>query len=247
MVLLVTAATGLPSAYSARPTVNSVWTDTAPIIDGKFPPSEWPSSPQITFRVPPYNSSYLNASIYITNDNSKLYVIVDATGDGTNDHGDENLLVFWNPWTWIEFWGRGGQICTTPNKNCPNIPEGVIGAVGYDTSPNSPIKHKIYETSVPLKLLNGTAGQSIDFCSPKKPVGSSISYDDATGRDNPWPDGLVFYVDSSNKVHTDVNTWGILILAGNPVPEFPTSTVTAFSVVMLICLILAGRKRKKVA
>lgn len=244
LVLMVDVALFLPSVYAERPVINSVWANKPPSMDGMFTPDEWPESPQIAFTVPPYNNSYLNASVYVTNDNAKLYVMVDAFGDRTDNWGDENLIVF--PSAWVEFWGQGGTVCTKLTGNC-HIPKGVMGVVGYSTSPNSPLKHKIYETSIPLTLLNVTVGQSIDFCSPKKPLGSSISYDDATGRDNPWPDHLVFAVDSGGMIHTDRNTWGILNLAAHPVPEFSaptTSTLTIAITLVSITLIRYNHKKR---
>lgn len=239
------------SAASSRPIIYSAWATTPPTIDGQFEPGEYNVS-QIVFTVPPYSSTYLNAYVYFLNDASKLYVMVDAPGDQTNDKGDETLLVFNYPhWVWVEFWGLGGTIC---NANGCFVPQGTIGAVGYGTSPNSGQKHKIYEVSIPLDSLNATAGQTLDFCSPKKPIGtsvppkggSSISFDASTRRDNPWPDGLVFNVDpNTNTAYTDINTWGRLSLAPNPVPEFPNSTVPVATVLVLACLMLVSYAHRK--
>jgi hypothetical protein len=244
---------GQASASSSRPIIHSVWATTPPSINGQFEAGEW-GNPQIVFTVPPYDNSYLNASVYFANDASKLYVMVDAVGDQTDDRGDESLLVFNYPhWVWVEFWGVGGTICRGGAGGC-FAPSGTIGAVGYYTSPNSAQRHKIYEVSIPLASLNATAGQTLDFCSPKKPLGtsvpptggSSISFDESTRRDNPWPDGLVFYVDpATNTAHTDVNTWGRLSLAPNPVPEFPNQTVPAASALVLVCLILISYAHRK--
>lgn len=262
VAFLIAIVVSFPNAYSAtRPVINSVWASKPPSMDGKFSQGEWPDSPQITFRVPPYNSSYLNATVYVMNDNSKLYVMVDATGDRTNDQWDENLIVLANTetstlnatFTWIEFWGLGGKLCMGPSRKC-YTPTGAIGAVGYASSPNSPSNHKMYETSIPLKLFNATAGQMIDFCSPRKPTGtsvppvggSSISYDYSTGRDNPWPDHLFFYVDAkTNLYHTDINTWGILVLAGNAVPEFSNSAALITPALVLASLMLISYAHRK--
>jgi hypothetical protein len=224
--------------------IQSVWAATPPTIDGRLALGEY-GDPQIVFSVPPYNSSFLNASIYFANDASKLHVMVDAVGDQTNDRGDENLLVFNYPnWTWVEFWGIGGKRCTTYGSGC-YVPKGVIAAVGYDISLNGAHRHKIYELSIPLETLNATAGQALDFCSPKKPMGASISYDDSTGRDNPWPDGLIFDVDANNVAHTDVNTWGILSLASNAIAEFPNPLPLVTSVLVLACSMLISWSHRK--
>lgn len=73
----------------------------------------------------------------------------------------------------------------------------------------------------------------MDLSSPKANVfmehheekGGSLGYDDRSGRDNVWPQGL----DSSK-----VETWGILVLAsGSQVPENTEFTLP-------VCLILVG-------
>ena len=106
--------------------------------------------------------------------------------------------------------------------------------VGYGVSPNSVRVHKIYEVSIPLELIKAAAGQSLDFCSPK--VGArkvSIAFHYGTHRDNVWPAALIL---------SDVGTWGILILAGLPVPEFSIAALATVAV-LLICLMLIRRKR----
>jgi len=253
MLLVVTAVSFPSGCATTRPVITSAWASKSPIVDGRFSQGEWPESPQITFSVPPYNSSYLNATVYIMNDDSSLYFMVDATGDKSNDRWDENLIVLANTetstlnatFTWVEFWGSGGKRCPRPSEEC-YTPAGAIGAVGYGSSPNSRLSHKIYEVSIPLGLVNATAGQQIDFCSPRKPTGTSISYDYSTGRDNSWPDQLLFYVDpETNLYHTDIDTWGILLLAANPVPEFPDSAVLMISVLVLASLVLVIYAPKK--
>jgi hypothetical protein len=201
----------LPTARSERPIINSVWTDSPPVIDGKFTPGEY-ADPQIVFQVPPYPDTFLNASVYFTNDKSTLYVLVDAVGDTTNNRDDETLFVFgFPPQTWIQFWGYGGFVCASPIPGC-SVPQGVRGVVGYDTTPNSAQKHKLYEVSIPFKNFNAGPGQSVDFSSPKVGRKLSIAFDYATRRDNVWPKDLVL---------TKIETWGILGLAqaSQPVSE----------------------------
>jgi len=205
----------IPSVNSTRPIVKSVWAASLPSVDGKFTPGEW-ASPQIVFEVPPYPTSFLKTYVYFVNDNEKMYVMVDAVGDRTDDQLDEVLLEFgFTSTTIIAFRGFGGFMCASPGTNC-RIPESVHGIVGYDISPNSAFAHKIYEVSIPLKYLVA-AGQSVDFASPKAKVFhcpggkgcndlGSLGYDYSTERDNVWPKELVV---------SKIETWGILILASS--------------------------------
>jgi hypothetical protein len=233
IVAVLASMVFIPHVYSTRPVVSSQWTNKPPIIDGKFSPGEW-SNPQIVFQTPPYPGNYLDAFIYFANNNSTLYAMVDAVGDQTDHKWDEALLVFVFPGkVWVEFWGADGRKCDATGNWC-TIPAGVTTAIGYGTSPNSPFKHKIYEAQIPLALMNATAGQSVDFCSPQKPTGGSISYDYDTGRDNVWPDGLV---------QKDVQTWGILGLASTTVPEFPTAWLI-MTVGLLAATILVTSNRR---
>jgi hypothetical protein len=245
VILLTLLALRIQSVNSTRPIVNSIWTDSPPNIDGKFTPAEW-TTPQIIFKVPPNPSSYLNAYVYFVNDNAKLYVMVDAVGDQTDDRLDEALLIFnfTSPMI-VAFRGAGGFECTELgiNPDC-RLPQGSQAVVGYGTSPNSTRVHKMYEMSIPLRYLAG-AGQSVDLSSPKANVfnadkkggkGGSLGYDERTGRDNVWPLGL----DSSH-----VETWGILVLASaTQAPENTEFTLPACLMLVGIAFIVAKRGRR---
>jgi hypothetical protein len=128
------------------------------------------------------------------NDNSRLYVLVDASGDGTDDAFDECLLVFGFPPNNVnvEIIGLGGTRATV----------NFDAAVGFDSSPNNQTAHKIYEFSIPFSYINAQPGQSLDFSSPlsAKHIGS-MPYDAATARDNVWPVGLI---------EGDISTYGTL-------------------------------------
>ena len=179
------------------------------------------------------------------NDNEKLYVMVDVVGDRTDDQYDEALLVFnFTSQTTVAFRGLSGFECTSPGTDC-QIPEGVHGKVGYYTSPNSALEHKIYELSIPMKYV-GRAGQAVDFASPAVNVfhrcygkgcttipAGSLGYDYSTGRDNVWPQGL-----DAKKTET----WGLLILAATPVPEFSITVIFLTSLVAASVFLLRRRK-----
>jgi hypothetical protein len=245
-------------ADSARPVIHSIWTATHPTIDGKFAPGEY-GDPQIVFSVPPYNSSYLNASVYFTNDAGWLYVMVDATGDQTDDILDEALVIFgftpdgFASSTVVAFRGLAGFKCSfiggneKPSYNCV-VPNGAHAAIGYDTSPTSADKHKIYEGMIPVEQLP-KVGQRMNFSSPKVNAftgcagkgceGGSLGYDEKTSKDNVWPQELVM---------SNVETWGILVLAvpAAPVPEFTGNGIMMIAASMLVAslYLLRGRRHR---
>ena len=181
-----------------RPVIDSQWTNNPPSIDGVFGLGEW-SNLQLHL-VP--NDYPIDAYVYVLNDASNLYFVVDAAGDMTNDAGDECLLVFnFAPMHPVEVIGAGGTV----------ISSGFLAAVGYGTSPNEANQHKIYEFSIPFTYIGKQPGDSIDFSSPlqEKFVISSMHYfasmpfDITTYHDNVWPATL-------GGSYTEVNYWGIL-------------------------------------
>jgi len=180
---------GLSGVVSGeRPVVQTIFTDNPPILDGNMGAVEWDNL-GITMTPPSYD---IEAYAYFMNDNTYLYVLVDAVGDNTSDIWDECLLVFnFTNNTIIKVFGNGSM---TPST-------GFNASVGYGPSPNNATNHMIYEIRIPLSMININPGDSIDFCSPFWKGYSSIVYDAATGRDNVWPIGL----DESN-----ISTWGIL-------------------------------------
>ncbi len=81
-------------------------------------------------------------------------------------------------------------------------------AIGFDSSPNSPNIHVIYEFSIPLSYLGIEPGDSIDFCSPFWKEQASIPYDPSggTSNDNVWPPEI----GTGSEWRTDRGLWGIL-------------------------------------
>lgn len=193
MVLCLLLVASLPSYCSAvRSVIQSSWTTTPPVIDGNFLSGEW-SNLQLVFKSPDYPDSYvLPTYVYFLNDNSNLYVLVDAVGDHTDSGGDECLLWFnFINTVKISIIGASGT----------KISNNLNAAIGFSSSPNSASAHKIYEFCIPFSDINSAAGQNIDFCSPFFKQ-ASMPYDSETGRDNIWPLGLNV---------EDPNTWGLIV------------------------------------
>lgn len=190
MTALLGALISVPNVNAARPVINSQWTATPPTIDGRFTEGEWWNL-QIHMTTPSYE---IEAFVYFLNDNSNLYVLVDAVGDQTNSAMDECLLVFgFQDQVKVEVIGPSG----------PPSTGGFTGAIGYGGTSNSLAAHKIYEFKIPFSYIHSGPGLGIDFSSPRSGKHISMPYDGDSGRDNIWPAGLQEF---------NIDTWGILYL-----------------------------------
>jgi hypothetical protein len=188
ITVLLGALISVPNVKAARPVINSQWTDTPPTIDGRFTEGEWWNL-QIHMTAPSYQ---IEAFVYFLNDNSNLYVLVDAVGDQTNSAMDECLLVFgFRDQVKVEVIGPSG----------PPSTDGFTGAIGYGGTPNSLAPHKIYEFEIPFSYMHSEPGLGIDFSSPLSGKHVSMPYDGDSGRDNVWP---------ANLQELSIDTWGIL-------------------------------------
>jgi len=130
--------------------------------------------------------------------------MVDAAGDEADDALDECLLSFHSGGvlTEAEIWGSSGTVKSND----------FYAVIGFGDSPNNAEDHKMYEWRTPLSLINAEPGRSIDFCSPPfghKPFNPvSMPYDADTGKDNVWPEGVIY---------DTLETWGILRVSNPPV------------------------------
>lgn len=186
-LLLLTALVALAGClvvptYAQGPSISSQWTGSPPTIDGRFTAGEW-FNLQIAIQGSAYPESYVKPTfVYFMNDNSRLYVLVDAAGDITNDLLDECLLVFgFQNRVSVEIIGLSGT----------RLSGTFDAAVGFYTSPNNSTVHKIYEFSIPFSFINAQPGQPLDFSSPLSGKHfASMPYDSLTTHDNVWPVGL---------------------------------------------------------
>jgi len=243
--LFLTIAPGLGTV--TREQVNSIWTEIPPIVDGVFGTGEW-SSPQIVMEPPSFP---LHAYVYFRNDASNLYYLVDVVGDNTDSKVrkgaatfyDESLLVFnFVNQVGVRFNGQKGK---------KSVGRPFTAAIGFDGSPNSPEAHRIFEFSVPLRLIRAKPGQNLSFCSPAGFGGvgkTSIAFDADTGKDNIWPLGL-------NTVFE--YTWAVLVLDKAPtetttitssttsqIPEFPVAVIGLVAALgATLCILKRDRNR----
>jgi hypothetical protein len=192
----------VPFAYSQRPEITSQYTRNPPTIDGKFTAGEW-SNLQIVMTEPDFP---IDAFAYFMNDDSNLYVLVDAVEDTVqnpigNGDADECLLIF-------DF--ESNKIIRIRGNNTVSekSSEDFEAAIGFDSSPNSPNIHVIYEFCIPLSYLSIEPGDPIDFCSPFWKSQASIPFDPSGGptNDNIWPPEI----GTGSGWRTDRDLWGIL-------------------------------------
>ena len=178
LLLVSTVTVIFPFAYSQSPVINSQWTDTPPTIDGMVIVGEW-SNLQLVMREPDYP---VEANAYFLNDESNLYVLVDAIEDITEDADDECLLVF-------DFELQIRVSIQGTSQNQQKSSEDFEAVIGFDSTPNRPEAHKIYEFCIPLSYINLEPGQAIEFCSPFWKSVASIPFDASGGHenDNVWP------------------------------------------------------------
>jgi len=181
------------SPVFASTSINSQWTNTPPTIDGVVGSREW-SNQQL--HLVPADGYPIEAYVYVLNDASNLYFLVDAVGDTIDGANDECLLTF-NYESSLPYFQHYARISgnTTSQSTSGNIVfEGSLGFNG----------HKVYEFAILLSNINAQPGQVIDFCSPAYGVkAASMPYDPDSNpiRDNVWPAGLNV---------TDLNSWGVL-------------------------------------
>lgn len=206
LFLALVAPLGIVAAD--RIVIYGEWIESSPNIDGVFTPGEW-SNPQLYIEESSTKAyTGVQSYVYFANNRFKLFVLVDAINDTTDDANDECLLWFNSSGVFrmLSISGGGGTLISTSD---------FTGAIGYGESPNNAANHKIYEWSILLSFINAMPGQSIDFCSPFQKGSPSMPYDYSTGKDNVWPDGLI---------EGDMTTWGILALAfPKPVGGYLTS------------------------
>jgi hypothetical protein len=236
------------------PPIESGWEyGAAPTIDGIFSHAEW-TGPELAIGFP------IPTNVYFTNDDSFLYVCVDAAdetgGDFTQDENDHCLLLF--DTNHDETMSIGHEdlfmIYGNGNKNhrvagsetsaywvwhCDfGAHPGLEGEVGFGASPNSPIDHRIYEFQIPLSLLGASPGDTIGLASPTEPMSIPFDYSQPAGfRHNIWPFGAT----ASN-----MSTWGDLVLASSSTTAVPTMSqwgMIGLAIALAAALVWSVRRR----
>lgn len=187
VMVLLGSLTGISPGVIAHSgdTIYSVWTSSAPTIDGSFAPGEWTDAEVVDLSMVVGND--LGSYLYAANNDTHLFIAYDAHGDLTDDPGDAASISFDTDHDGAPTDGMDDQFVimgdgTTQHYNyssvsggwemhCqpfdPGLPNhaGLSGMEGFGISPNSAVDHRIYEFSIPLALLNVSFGDTVGFFS----------------------------------------------------------------------------------
>ncbi|MEE9341066.1 MAG: Ig-like domain-containing protein [Thermoplasmata archaeon] len=169
------------TAHSGSDYVYSRWDTHAPVIDGDFNLTEWENSTLVDLRL--VGSNTLDAYLYAKNNDTHLFIALDAVEDTTADTADTASISFDGDHNGAptdngdhEFTVKGDvdASCTgftstkchyvysqTTNRWRANDPMdqglpyqwGLDGAIGFGNSSKSATEHRIYEFSVPIEMI----------------------------------------------------------------------------------------------
>ncbi|MFH1156113.1 MAG: hypothetical protein V1793_20085 [Pseudomonadota bacterium] len=244
-------AEGVEAGLSSHFAVNG-----PPVMNGAVGDTEWQGAYEL-YLIPDLlltPAKYpIETHVYFLNDNTYLYVLVDAVGDNTESLYDECLMVFGPPtpgsYHVVETYYTGSAVAQIPKDPPENAM--VTIARGFGRSPADPDNdHRFYEFRIEFNYIGINPGDPIQFYSPAVMKSgypyASMPYDgDFVGgvhRDNIFPYGLL--VDTSfdsghiNITGVDPLSADIPILtteqSGAPIP-----TLTEWGMIGLI-LLLAG-------
>jgi hypothetical protein len=197
---------------SAPPTM-TIWTDTAPTIDGMVGGSEWAGAYQAPFSI---GWTY-TGEVWVMNDASNLYMAVkiadssltasdmlwisfDNNNDGNFVAGDDLLSVYGNSHFYDAFWAPG------PPATLDTSDGGTIDGEGASSGSGG---FNFFEFSHPLDSSDNAHDFSL---SAGDTVGFSLQYIEASGYWADWP--------SHN-----AKSWAHITIASAPVPT-PEFTLT---------------------
>ena len=183
MILAVLAVMPATAHYPGA-VINSNWKTITPTIDGIFSPGEWDDATVIDIQAADPANPF-TAYGYFKNDGTFLYILLDASGDITQDGGDRGVISFDTGHDAIYTDGAEDNFAITGAgltghyvwnatavgyvTHCspfdPTLPDhaGLAGAVGFGASPNSGTNHRIYEYRIPLALIEAVPGDTLGF------------------------------------------------------------------------------------
>ncbi len=214
------------------PAIESGWAYEPVAVDGVVTAGEWFGAGAADL-IAVDGVNEIAASMYVLNNGTHLFVLVDAVGDVTESDGDgaqigfdtgndetlsdghedrfalvtagagiDSIHYIFDSW----FWDWTPHCFPFDNTNSDH--EGLGGAVGFVSSPDSSTAHRVYEFCVPLALIMASPGDMIGF------AGIPAAYDDEGGYSS-WP----AYYDVEDD--PPLNTYGDLVLSEEP----PLTTV----------------------
>lgn len=226
---------GMPYSQSdfdpSIPTIESGWAYDAPVVDGTVSAGEWFGAAVVDL-VAADDMNQVATTMYVLNNGTHLFVLIDVTGDTTESDGDMTLVSFdtgndavptdghedrfaaeasdagtyTRHATYDSFYGDWMSHCE-PFDPLLTDHEGLEGAAGFGASPALATGHRVFELCIPMALLMVSPGDDIGF------AGLPSVYDQDTGEYSTWP---VFFWD-----FPPLTLYGDLFLSDEP----PLTTV----------------------
>ena len=190
------------------PTINSVWADTAPTMDGTMSPGEWASATAVDLTGADTRNT-VSGTLLIMNDATNLYIAYDAYGDTHEDSNDASTIAFdtgndgvrtdghedsfmlsgWSPSDGQHFVFSSAFSSWTshcyPFDTVAAEHATLAGNAGFGPSDGHAIDHRTYEYSIPLALLDIAPGDVIGFLG--RNWGNNGVYDSSNGTSSSWP------------------------------------------------------------
>ncbi|UCE90766.1 MAG: hypothetical protein JSV90_04855 [Methanobacteriota archaeon] len=214
------------------PELESGWAYGAPVIDGALDADEWFGAGMVDF-VLWDEANEVDAAMYVINNETHLFVCIDAVGDTTGDDGDSASLAFdtgndelatdfqedqfvltsMGSWTdsqhlIYDTWDWTVD-CRPFDQGLPQH-ETLAGVVGFGPSEASSTAHRIYEICIPLDLLGAGPGDVIGFATASVVELGVVDSDD--GSFSAWP--------ARYQMGDELEKYGDLVLS----PERPLTT-----------------------
>jgi hypothetical protein len=223
----------------APPRIYSTWASTAPIIDGAFGATEW-STASVTDLKTAYPLNELDGRLLVMNDGTNLYICYDIFGDMTMDNWDYTSVAFdtgnddmLNDGGEDSFYVRGWTAnpsmhytydsgisgwsldCSPFDTGLPDHPT-LQGAASFGTSTGYSFDHRVFEYSIPLALIETTAGQIVGFLGASQ--WDDGAYNDFDGLSSSWPVAFT--------AMPQISQYGEIQLAQSTITPPPTTTAS---------------------
>jgi hypothetical protein len=174
--------------YDFDPTVPALeagWAYEPPTIDGAVASDEWFGACAVDF-IAVDEANGVNAMMFVMNNDTHLFVCIDAVGDLTDDEGDTASLAFdtgndevltdfredqfvltsmdyWTDSQHLVFDSWGWIVDCRPFDPELGQHEALKGMAGFGPSDASSVGHRIFELCIPLELLDAEPGDVLGF------------------------------------------------------------------------------------
>jgi|GEM_PF-6994529 len=193
------------------PMIEAGWAYDAPVIDGTVSLAEWFGADPVDLLAAD-GMNEVAGTIYILNNGTHLFVLIDATGDLTETDGDFAAVAFdtGNDEVWSDMhedmftleassagtytshsvfdsWYGDWTVDCEPFDPLLTDHEGLAGAAGFGASEYSATAHRVYELCIPLALLMVSPGEDIGF------AGLPAVVDGDDGAYSTWPIYFAYY------------------------------------------------------